>query len=122
MKATSLGEFLQKRRKEEGLSLRTLAKRVRVSPPFISQVERDRAYPSDALLHRIAEHLQVDVTTLKALDTRIPFDDLRRMVDRSPDFRRALHHCMTDVTAGDLSLEKLAAHMLGVSRKGRSTS
>ncbi|MGV8872821.1 MAG: helix-turn-helix domain-containing protein [Rhodococcus sp. (in: high G+C Gram-positive bacteria)] len=52
-----LGQRLRQERSAAGLSLRELARRVKVSPSFISQVELGRAKPSIGTLYSIASEL-----------------------------------------------------------------
>ena len=54
-----MGERLRAVRRERGLSLRDLAKRLDVSPSLISQVETGRASPSVSTLYAMAQALSV---------------------------------------------------------------
>lgn len=58
----SLGEKLQRVRTNAGISVRTLAKDVGVSPSFIYQVERGQTAPSLSTLKKIAEALNTQVS------------------------------------------------------------
>lgn len=53
----SLGGRIRKLRLKAGISLRELARRVKVSAAHLSDVENDRRTPSDDLLRRITEEL-----------------------------------------------------------------
>lgn len=53
----SLGGRIRKLRLKVGISLRELARRVKVSAAHLSDVENDRRTPSDDLLRRITEEL-----------------------------------------------------------------
>lgn len=105
---STLGEFICERRKERGYSLRQLAKKVRISANFLSQIERNKAYPSDAVQQRIAEGLEVEIQVLKHLDRRVRLEDLRRMIEKSPEFSSALHVLMDQVKSGRKSLKAIA--------------
>jgi len=59
-----MGERLRAVRRERGLSLRDLAKRLDVSPSLISQVETGRASPSVSTLYAMAQALSVSVDDL----------------------------------------------------------
>ena len=74
-----MGERLRAARRERGLSLRELAKRLDVSPSLISQVETGRASPSVSTLYAIAQVLSVSVDDLL-------FDEVNRP-QRSPPVR-----------------------------------
>ena len=64
-------------RRERGLSLRDLAKRLNVSPSLISQVETGRASPSVSTLYAMAQVLSVSVDDLL-------FDEVDRPQRASP--------------------------------------
>jgi len=66
----SLGEAIRYLREQRGMTLRTLAKRVDISAPFVSDIEHNRRNTDKLPL--IAEVLGVDVKDLKRLDTRLP--------------------------------------------------
>lgn len=59
-----VGERLRERRRAHGLSLRTLATRLGVSPSLISQIERGRARPSVSTLFAIATELDASLDEL----------------------------------------------------------
>lgn len=55
----SLGERIRRKRKEQGFVLAKLASACKISPSFLSQIERDQASPSISTLHDIANALGV---------------------------------------------------------------
>jgi transcriptional regulator with XRE-family HTH domain len=55
---SELGRTISARRKEQGLTLVKLAALTDLSQPFLSQIERGKARPSMASLHRIAQALE----------------------------------------------------------------
>jgi len=57
------GEMIRARRRELGLTLQALAQMTKLSPAFISQVERNKAAASMVSLMNIARALEVRVTT-----------------------------------------------------------
>lgn len=66
----SLGEAIRYLREQRGMTLRTLARRVDVSAPFLSDIEHNRR--NTEKLSAIAEALGVDVKELQKFDTRLP--------------------------------------------------
>ncbi len=56
------GEIIRARRQELGLTLQELAEKTRLSPAFISQVERNKAAASMVSLMNLARALEVRVT------------------------------------------------------------
>jgi len=69
MNAT-LGEKIKELRQGVNLSLRQLADKVKKSPPFISDIELGRRYPSDDVLQDIAKSIGTSFDDPKELDTR----------------------------------------------------
>jgi transcriptional regulator with XRE-family HTH domain len=67
-----MGERLREARQARGLSLRTLAERLGVSPSLISQIETGRANPSVSTLYAIAAELDVSLDELLFNDRRPP--------------------------------------------------
>lgn len=67
-----VGERLRTKRRARGLSLRTLAQRLGVSPSLISQIERGRARPSVSTLFAIATELDASLDELLFNDERQP--------------------------------------------------
>jgi transcriptional regulator with XRE-family HTH domain/quercetin dioxygenase-like cupin family protein len=69
---SELGDRLRAARSGRGLSLRSLADRVGVSPSLISQVERGLARPSVNTLYSMARELEVSFDALLFPDVRPP--------------------------------------------------
>jgi transcriptional regulator with XRE-family HTH domain len=80
----TLGERIKKLRHEANLSLRQLAEKVGKTPPFISDVELGRRYPSEGVLEEIAKALKADIEDLKKLDTRDSVPLVKKMVENNP--------------------------------------
>lgn len=112
LETTTLGEFITERRKAAGCSLRAFAKRIKVSPSFLSEVERNKRYPSHAVQGRIANVLGVGAAELERFDRRVPLDQLRRMIEKSPEFGSALLLMIDQVRRGQKSLKALAEQIL----------
>lgn len=82
----SLAERIRELREKKDLSLRELAKKLEVSPAFLSDIELGRRYPSDKLLVSLATALGVSLEDLKTSDTRLPVKDLRRITNADPSY------------------------------------
>ena len=99
----TIGERIRQLREGKDISLRELAKTVKVSAAFLSDVELGRRYPSDKHLDALAEGLNILVDELKAYDTRPPMRELRRMAQADPQygfaFRQLIDH---DISPQDL--------------------
>jgi transcriptional regulator with XRE-family HTH domain len=86
MKTITLGQRIRELREEKDMSLRDLAKEIKVSAPFLSDVELGRRYPSDKILSSIAHALGTLLDDLRTYDTRIPVDELKRLATSDPRF------------------------------------
>ncbi len=71
----SLGEFIRSQRQLAKLSLRDVARRARVSNPYLSQVERGLHEPSVRVLAAIAAALDISTETLLARAGLLAADD-----------------------------------------------
>jgi transcriptional regulator with XRE-family HTH domain len=76
-----LGASIRAAREQRGLSLRELARRVNVSPSFVSQIELGKANPSVGTLYTVVSVLG---TTLDDLIGEQPVDSAPERVDASP--------------------------------------
>ena len=98
------GETVRQLRQEKGWTLRDLAAQVDVGFTYLSRIETERLnygdYPSDALIHRLADALDADEEELLILAKRIPEPIQRRVLQR-PDAFRAFATC------DDKTLDKL---------------
>jgi transcriptional regulator with XRE-family HTH domain len=87
----TFGERVRQLRNAKGFSLRQLAPKVGVGFTYLSRVETGKMtygdYPSDALIHRIAEELDGDEDQLLLLAERIPEKIKRRVLERPEAFR-----------------------------------
>ena len=90
------GEKVRALRKAKRWSLRVLAEKVGVGFTYLSRVENERLnfgdYPSDALIHRLAEALEADEEELTVLAERVP-DRIRKRVLQRPEVFGALADC-----------------------------
>jgi transcriptional regulator with XRE-family HTH domain len=112
----TLGELIQLRREEMGISMRELARRVKVANSFLSLLERDRSFPSAKLLNRIADELGLPLSELQKRDTRFRFADLRRVVERHSELRFALRSAVQQLKSGELTVEEFTRRVAGNSR------
>lgn len=88
----TFGERLRELRKKKGLTLRQLAAEVGVGFTYLSRVETSRMtygeYPSEALIHRLAEALVADENELLVLAEKIPEKIRRRVLQRPEAFEK----------------------------------
>jgi transcriptional regulator with XRE-family HTH domain len=92
----TFGQRVRELRHAKEWSLRDLAAKVDIGFTYLSRVENERLnfgdYPSDALIHRLADALETDEEELLILAKRIPDRILRRVLER-PDVFGALANC-----------------------------
>jgi transcriptional regulator with XRE-family HTH domain len=68
------GTTIRDARESKGISLRDLAKRIEVSPTFLSKVETEDWKPKEDKLRKIAQILELDGDALVAQAGRVPSD------------------------------------------------
>ncbi|GAA2225846.1 XRE family transcriptional regulator [Herbiconiux moechotypicola] len=79
--ASDLGRRISALRKLHGLTLVRLAAMTELSQPFLSQIERGKARPSMASLHRIAQALGTSTPVLLAASSESPEPDSRAQAE-----------------------------------------
>lgn len=86
-----LGDVLREARNKAELSLRALAKKLDITPSYISDIENDRRVPSEDVLHQLADVLKLKFDDLMALAGRVG-DRTERYLKQHPQagvlFRR----------------------------------
>jgi transcriptional regulator with XRE-family HTH domain len=107
MTQKTLGEFIREERDKRDLSLRELARRLKITPPFLSDIELGRRYPSDETLADIAVEFNIAVEVLRQFDHRESLTDFKRLVESNPELRLAFRSRMKDLKAGKLTTDEL---------------
>ena len=111
MLSLTLGERIKQLRQAANLSLRQLAEKVKKSPPFISDVELGRRYPSEDVLEEIAKALKADFAELKKLDTRDSVPLVKKMVENNPAWGVAFRSVAEAGREGRLTPEELVTKL-----------
>lgn len=109
----SLGDLIREARTPKG-SLRDFAKRLDITPSYLSDIENDRRIPAEEVLRRIAELLELDFDELmakagrfgeeadrymrkhptvgvlfrKLSDSKTPDDDLAKLLKKAEELAR----------------------------------
>lgn len=104
----TLGERLRELREQEDMSVREMARKLKVTPPFWSDVELGRRHPSDEVLARAAGHLHTTCEELKKHDARPPVQELKRMSAANPAMGFALRRVVDDGVSPEDLLEFLS--------------
>ena len=89
-----LGHRIRELRENKNISLRDLAFDVGISPAYMSDVERNNRYPTDAKLKIIAEALNVHISAFDEYDTRPPLALFRALTTPNPEYSFALRKLM----------------------------
>lgn len=88
---TTFGQRIRELRQAKKWTLRELAPKVGVGFTYLSKVENEKldfgVYPSEALIHRLAEALEADEDELVILADRVPVSIKRRIQERPEAFR-----------------------------------
>lgn len=95
----TLGEKIRGLRVENGLSIRKLAERARISHSFLRDIECGHRNPTEPVLARVAAELDVKVTDLRDIDIRLLLSELKRLLKSEPAWAAAMKR-LTDA-AGD---------------------
>lgn len=62
--ANTLGEYIEAARNAAGFKLREFAKKIGIAASYMSDIENNRRVPSEYVLKKIAEHLNLGMTEL----------------------------------------------------------
>jgi transcriptional regulator with XRE-family HTH domain len=111
-----LGERIRELREQHDLSVREFAKKVRISAPFLSDVELGRRHPSDDVLKTIAIAFGTTLEDLKKHDSRPPMQELKRIAASNPAMGFALRRVVDERVSPDELLEFLKGHGRGKKR------
>jgi len=111
-----LGQRIRELREERDLSLRELAKKLKVSAAFLSDIELGRRYPSEENLKDLAGILGVSFRDLKAHDTRPPIEEMKRLSATDPRYAVAFR-TMIDRKPSAEELLKLAERLRAPKKK-----
>ena len=106
----TLGEHIRELREELDLSVRELAKKLKISAPFLSDVELGRRHPSEEVLEKLASALGTTSGGLKKHDARPPVQELKRMAASNPAMGFALRKVVDEGISPEDLLDFLKRH------------
>ena len=109
----TLGERIRELREERDFSVRELAKKLKVSAAFLSDVELGRRHPSDDVLQRLASELKTKADELKKFDERPPVQELKRISATDPAMGFALRRVVDEGVSAEELHEFLNRHGRG---------
>lgn len=103
----TLGEYIRELREKQDTSVRELARQLKVSAAFLSDVELGRRHPSDEVLGRLASSLGTTTEELRKYDARPPVQELKRLGATDPAMGFALRKVVDEEVSGKDLLEFL---------------
>jgi transcriptional regulator with XRE-family HTH domain len=109
----TLGEYIRELREKHDWSVRELAKKLKVSAPFLSDIELGRRHPSDDVLERLASVLGTTTEELKKFDARPPMRELKRIASNNPAMGFALRRVVDQHVSPEELLDFLERHSRG---------
>lgn len=99
----TFGVFMRRRREEKEIGLREMAKKIGVSPTYISKVERDEfPPPAEDKVRLIAKEIDCNVDELLALAGKVS-TDLSDIIKRNPVEVAALLRTTRGLSAAELN-------------------
>ncbi|MGA3267302.1 MAG: helix-turn-helix transcriptional regulator [Verrucomicrobiota bacterium] len=117
MAAKTLGEFVRSKRDELDISLRELARKLGITPPFLSDIELGKRYPSEPVMIKLAEFFKIPIDVFKLFDHRESLSDLKRLLEENKNLNVAFRTAIEEVKDGKLSPEQLAHRINPPSKK-----
>jgi transcriptional regulator with XRE-family HTH domain len=111
----TLGQIIRDARVAAGKSLREFARTLGITPSYQSDIENDRRIPSEDVLKKIADLLNLDFEGLMALGGRFG-DDAERYLRRHPT-AGALFRKLSETNAPEDVLRKMLKEAEKLDRK-----
>jgi len=102
----TLGQRIRELREALDLSLRDLAAKVDITPPFLSDIELGRRNPSPEKLRAIAKALRTSHDDLEAYDQRPIIEEIKARASSDPRYGRMLREVVEKYRTTD-ALERL---------------
>jgi transcriptional regulator with XRE-family HTH domain len=102
----TLGQHLRDLRERNHISLRSLASRVRITAPYLSDIELGRRHPSERVLADLARALRTPVDDLRRHDPRALMNEIQARLDHDADYAPALRRLLSKCETAD-DLEKM---------------
>lgn len=79
----TFGQKIRSKRMEQKITLRKFSEMVKLSPTFMSKVERDEAIPSEENVKLMARTLGEDEAVMLSLANKLP-SDIPKIIHRNP--------------------------------------
>ena len=86
----TFGEYIRSAREEKGISQKSLAKLLCISPAYMNDIEQSRRYPSsESILTALSDALDIDIDYIYYLSGKFPPKDMLGLDYFR--FKRAMH-------------------------------
>jgi transcriptional regulator with XRE-family HTH domain len=115
-----LGHHLRQLRERSGMSLRYVAAKVRITPPYLSDIELGRRHPSERVLGDLARVLRAPIDELRQRDPRIVVEEIRKRIAADATYAPALHHLMKKCPTGEDLMRMLTGPRPSATRRAES--
>ena len=103
MSDKTLGQRIRELRGDLKLSLRELADKARITPPFLSDIELGRRNPSEETLRALGEALKTNYEDLLSYDQRPLIEAIKARTSSDPRYGRLMREFIDrHVTADDI--------------------
>ena len=102
------GKKLRELRKETGLSLFKVSKKLHISGNYLSLLERGKQSPSNTVLYNIAEFYNVPSQELFDLYEKIDPNEANNIINAPPSLRKVLTQLSVDKKLSDDEKERLS--------------
>lgn len=113
MNDQTFGELMRAARERRGLTLVELARQLKVSQVFLSDVERSRRYPSEELLEKLAEALHTEPKEFRDRNTPAALRYFKDLLQRDRDVRLAFTNMVKLLQEGKLSPKAVIKRFAG---------
>ncbi|MEK7307030.1 MAG: helix-turn-helix domain-containing protein [Nitrospirota bacterium] len=92
----NFGSYLRQLREEKGISLKDLAKKLKINQAYLSRVETNKVPPSDTLILKVAKKLDCDPDELMLLARKLPQTWLRSIIKDPSKMTNRLRNVLTN--------------------------
>ena len=101
MSEKTLGQKIRELRGDLKLSLRELAEKVKITPPFLSDIELGRRNPSEETLRALATALNTTYEDLLSYDQRPLIETIKARSNSDPRYGRLMREFIERHTTAD---------------------
>jgi transcriptional regulator with XRE-family HTH domain len=104
----TLGEVIRDTRSAQGLSIRELAKRAEISSAFLSEIERGRRNPSNVVVKRLAQILEIQASILQGLNPVAALWEFKEIIEKDRELAIAFTSMVRALKAGTIGAKAVA--------------